>query len=146
PVGEQIGPYWIESRLGAGGMGVVYKARDERLGRLVAIKFLAGSSKTSLDRFRKEARAASALNHPNNCTVHDVGEHVSGPYIVMELVEGPTLAEKLEEGTPEFEYILDVATQVAGGVAAAHEKGIVHRDLKPSNIKIKADGTVKILD
>ena len=143
-VGSRVGPYEIAAEIGAGGMGVVYRARDTRLGRDVAIKL---SAERFSDRFEREARAVAALNHPNICTLHDVGPD----YLVMELVEGETLAEMLAQrprsspGLP-FEEVLRLVRQIASALEAAHEKGIVHRDLKPGNIKITADGTVKVLD
>jgi tRNA A-37 threonylcarbamoyl transferase component Bud32 len=137
--GAHLGPYEIEERLGAGGMGQVYKARDTRLGRHVAIKVL---TEEFSGRFEREARAISALNHPNICTLHDVGPD----YLVMELIEGPTLEERMKRGALPLEKTLEIAWQVAGALEAAHERGIIHRDLKPANIKIAADGTVKVLD
>jgi eukaryotic-like serine/threonine-protein kinase len=137
--GTQLGPYRIEALLGAGGMGRVYQSHDTRLGRTVALKV----SRVEFNaRFEREARAVAALNHPNVCTIHDVGPN----YLVMELVEGPTLADRIKEGTIPLEEALRIARQIADALEAAHEKGIVHRDLKPGNIKIKPDGTVKVLD
>jgi len=137
--GTQLGPYRIEALLGAGGMGQVYQSHDTRLGRTVALKL----SRVEFNaRFEREARAVAALNHPNVCTIHDVGPN----YLVMELVEGPTLADRIKEGTIPLEEALRIARQIADALEAAHEKGIVHRDLKPGNIKIKPDGTVKVLD
>jgi Tol biopolymer transport system component/tRNA A-37 threonylcarbamoyl transferase component Bud32 len=137
--GDLFGPYRIESLLGAGGMGQVYKARDTRLGRAVAVKI---SSQQFSERFEREARTISSLNHPNICTLHDVGPN----YLVMELVEGPTLAERIKRGPIALEEALRIAKQIADALEAAHEKGIVHRDLKPANIKIRLDGSVKVLD
>lgn len=137
--GTRLGPYRIESSLGAGGMGEVYQARDTRLNRTVAIKIL---KEQFSDRFEREARAIAALNHPNICTLHDVGPN----YLVMELVEGRTLAERIAEGAIPFQEALGIAGQIADALAAAHEKGIVHRDLKPANIKITSASTVKVLD
>ena len=125
--------------LGAGGMGRVYQAHDTRLGRTVALKI---SRVEFNERFEREARAVAALNHPNVCTIHDVGPN----YLVMELVEGPTLSDRMKEGPIPLEEALRIARQIADALEAAHEKGIVHRDLKPGNIKIKPDGTVKVLD
>ena len=147
--GARLGPYEILSPLGAGGMGEVYRARDTRLGRMVAIKVLPGalsSDKERLRRFEQEARAASALNHPNIVTVHDIGEVDSGPYIAMELVEGKTVRELIGSGPLPVRKLLAVAAQVAEGLAKAHSAGIVHRDLKPENVMVSADGFVKILD
>jgi Tol biopolymer transport system component len=137
--GVQLGPYKIEAPIGAGGMGHVYRARDTRLGRDVAVKV---STERFSDRFEREARAVAALNHPNICTLHDVGPD----YLVMELVEGVTLAERIKHGAIPLEDALAIARQIADALEAAHEKGIVHRDLKPGNIKIKPDGSVKVLD
>ncbi len=137
--GDLLGPYKIESLLGAGGMGQVYKARDTRLGRTVAIKI---SSQQFSDRFEREARTISSLNHPNVCTLHDIGPN----YLVMELVEGPTLADRIARGPVPLDEAIAVAKQIAAALEAAHEKGIVHRDLKPANIKIRPDGSVKVLD
>jgi serine/threonine-protein kinase len=137
--GAKLGPYEIERLLGAGGMGQVYKARDTRLGRHVAVKVL---TEEFSSQFEREARAISALNHPNICTLHDVGPN----YLVMELVEGPTLAERMSRGAAPLEEALEIAWQVAGALQAAHDRGIIHRDLKPANIKITPDGVVKVLD
>src|SRR5688572_11346024 len=137
--GTLLGPYRIEGVLGAGGMGRVYKAVDTRLDRPVAIKT---SDARFTERFALEARAISALNHPNVCTLYDVGPN----YLVMELIDGQTLAHRLAAGPLELGEALDIAKQVAGALEAAHEKGIVHRDLKPANISITAGGTVKVLD
>src|SRR6202165_6241792 len=120
-------------------MGEVYRARDTRLNREVAVKV---SAEQFSERFEREARAIASLNHPNICHLYDVGPN----YLVMELVEGPTLAERIKEGAIPLEEALAIARQVADAVEAAHEKGIVHRDLKPGKIKIKSDGTVKVLD
>src|SRR4030095_16196095 len=124
---------------GAGGMGRVYQSQDTRLGRSVALKI---SRVEFNERFAREARAVAALNHPNICTIHDVGPN----YLVMELLEGPTLSDRMKEGPIPLEEALRIARQIADALEAAHEKGIVHRDLKPGNIKIKPDGTVKVLD
>ena len=137
--GAQIGPYKIEAALGAGGMGEVYRAVDTRLKRTVAIKI---AKENFGERFEREARAIAALNHPNICTLYDIGPN----YLVMELIEGPTLAERIQQGRLPVEEALGIAHQIADALEAAHEKGIVHRDLKPGNIKIKPDGTVKVLD
>src|SRR5216683_6986034 len=137
--GAKLGPYEIVSAIGRGGMGEVWKARDTRLGRDVAIKI---SAQQFGARFEVEARAIAALNHPNICTLHDVGPN----YLVMELVEGPTLAERIGESAIPVDEALGIAGQIADALEAAHEKGITHRDLKPGNVKIKPDGTVKVLD
>ena len=147
--GMQIGPYEILSPLGAGGMGEVYRARDARLNRQVAIKVLPASFATDEDRLRRfeqEALATSALNHPNILTVHDFGTHEGSPYIVAELLEGEELREQLNEGELTLRKAIDYAQQIASGLAAAHAKGIVHRDLKPENVFITSDGRLKILD
>jgi serine/threonine-protein kinase len=137
--GTRLGPYEILSALGAGGMGEVYRARDPRMGREVAIKV---SAERFSDRFDREVRAVAALNHANICLIYDVGPN----YLVMELIEGPTLADRIKGGAVPLEEALTIAHQIADALEAAHEKGIVHRDLKPANIKIKTDGTVKVLD
>jgi serine/threonine protein kinase len=145
----KLGPYEIVAPLGAGGMGEVYRARDPRLGREVAIKVLPTSFCSDLDRLRRfeqEARAAGALNHPNILAVYDVGSHEGAPYLVTELLEGVTLRERLAGGPLSPREAIEFAVQVAHGLAAAHEKGIVHRDLKPENIFICRDGHAKILD
>src|SRR6185436_2559249 len=136
------------SPVGAGGMGEVYRARDTRLARDVAIKVLpAGiTDPDRLARFEQEARAAAALNHPNILAVFDIGAHDAAPYIVMELLEGETLRERLEAGPLPARKAIDYAVQIARGLAAAHEKGIVHRDVKPENVFITSDDRVKILD
>jgi len=139
PVGERLGPYEILAPIGAGGMGDVYSARDTRLHRDVAIKV---SQERFTERFELEARAIAALNHPNVCHLYDVEAN----YLVMELVDGPTLAERLKQGAIPVDEALNIARQIADALEAAHEKGIVHRDLKPGNIKIRRDGTVKVLD
>ncbi|HSB10874.1 MAG TPA: protein kinase [Blastocatellia bacterium] len=147
--GTKVGPYEILSQLGAGGMGEVYRARDTRLNRDVAIKVLPASfaaDEDRLRRFEQEAQATSALNHPNILTVHDFGTHEGAPYIVAELLEGEELRESLSHGAIPPRKAIAYATQIASGLAAAHDKGIVHRDLKPENVFITADGRVKILD
>src|SRR5215470_10558044 len=146
-VGTKFGPYELQAPLGAGGMGEVYRARDTRLGRDVAIKVLPSSLVVELDRlhrFEQEACAAGALNHPNILVVHHIDTHEGAPYIVSELLEGETLRKRVS-GTPMAQRrAIDYASQIAHGLAAAHEKGIVHRDLKPDNIFITNDGRVKI--
>jgi eukaryotic-like serine/threonine-protein kinase len=147
--GTRLGPYEILSTLGSGGMGVVYRARDNRLGREVAIKVLpteVAGDHDRLHRFEKEARAVSALNHPNIVDVHDIGTHQGLPFIVCELLEGETLRRLLSAGPIPIPRALEYATQVATGLAAAHDKGIVHRDLKPENVFVTEDERVKILD
>src|SRR2546426_850517 len=147
--GSKLGPYEIIALLGAGGMGEVYRARDPRLEREVAIKVLPSSFSCDPDRLRRfehEARAAGALNHPNILVVYDVGTGDGAPYLVTELLEGATLRERLDVGPLPPRKAVDYAVQVAHGLGAAHDKGIVHRDLKPENIFICRDGRVKILD
>ena len=149
PAGTRLGPYEILSPLGAGGMGEVYRARDERLKRDVAIKVLpAGVSNDAdrLRRFEQEAQAAGALNHPNITAVYDIGRHDGAPYVVQELLEGETLGAELDGGNFAPRRAIDYAIQIAQGLSAAHEKGIVHRDLKPENLFVTRDGRVKILD
>ena len=147
--GTKLGPYDIESLLGAGGMGEVYRARDARLNRTVAIKVLPKAFSADADRlqrFTQEARAAAALNHPNILSIFDIGEADGAPYIVSELLEGTTLRELVRNGPLPVRKAIDCALQTARGLAAAHDKGIVHRDLKPENIFVTDDGRVKILD
>ena len=146
---DRLGHYVISALLGAGGMGEVYRATDTRLGREVAIKVLPGDLETDperLRRFEREARAASALNHPNIVTIHDIDEHEGRHYIAMELIEGRTLREILEEGELPLPQIVSLTRQVAEGLAKAHGAGIIHRDLKPENVMVTDDGLVKILD
>ncbi len=147
--GTRLGSYEVLAPLGAGGMGEVYRARDTRLGRDVAIKVLPASFASDperLRRFEQEARAVAALNHPNILAVYDIGTEAGAPFLVTELLEGETLRERLKEGPLPVRKAVEVAVQTARGVAAAHEKGITHRDLKPANIFLTADGRVKILD
>src|ERR1700682_2743852 len=147
--GTKLGPYDIQSLLGAVGMGEVYRARDARLDRIVAIKVLPTSYSAEaerLQRFVQEARAAAALNHPNILSIFDIGEERGAPYIVSELLEGQTLRERIRSGALSSRKAIDYALQVARGLAAAHEKGIVHRDLKPENLFLTNDDRVKILD
>ncbi len=147
--GTRLGPYEILSPLGAGGMGEVYRARDERLKRDVAVKVLPASYSQDADRLRRfeqEAQAAGALNHPNITAVYDLGTHDGAPYIVTELLEGETLRARLAGGGLAIRRVIDYAVQIARGLAAAHEKGIIHRDLKPENVFLTKDGRIKILD
>ena len=147
--GTHLGRYEIRSQIGAGGMGEVYRARDEKLNRDVAIKVLPSALSQDADRLRRfeqEAQAAGALNHPNILAVYDVGMHDSAPYIVSELLEGEELREQLNDGSLPQRKALDYAQQIAQGLAAAHERGITHRDLKPENLFVTTDGRVKILD
>ena len=146
--GATLGPYEILAKIGAGGMGEVYRARDTRLGRDVAVKIVRprlSADSEQLRRFEQEARAASQLNHPNILVVHDLGSHEGSPYIVSELLEGESLREKLGAPLPPKKAV-EYALHVAHGLAAAHEKGIVHRDLKPENLFVTKDGRIKILD
>jgi eukaryotic-like serine/threonine-protein kinase len=137
--GSKLGPYEIVAPLGAGGMGEVYRAHVPRVGREVGIKV---SAEQFTDRFEREIRAVVSLNHSNICTLYDVGPN----YLVMKLIEGPTLADRIKQGAISLEESLEIVRQIADALESAHEKGIVHRDLKPANIKIKPDGAVKVLD
>ena len=146
--GSRIGPYQIVGRLGAGGMGEVYRARDPRLDRSVAVKVLTssrGSTPEELERFEREARAIARVSHPNICTVYDVGQDAGVPFLVMELLEGETLAERVLRGPVPIDAALAIATQIAEALDELHSKGVVHRDLKPSNVMLTAGG-VKLLD
>ncbi len=147
--GIRVGPYEIVAQIGAGGMGEVYRARDTRLGRDVAIKVLPvefAADPDRLRRFEQEARAVAALDHPNILAIHDIGTHDGAPYIVTELLEGESLRERLSSGALPVRRAVEVVVQIAQGLAAAHEKGIVHRDVKPGNVFVTRDGHVKILD
>src|SRR5262245_33230126 len=146
--GSRLGPYEIVGLLGSGGMGEVYRARDPRLDREVAIKVLPDgvADRQHLHRFEQEARAAGALNHPGVLAVYDVGTDHGAPYVVSELLEGQTLRVHLDGGPLPLHKAVDLALQIARGLGAAHDKGIVHRDLKPQNIFITEDGRAKILD
>jgi Tol biopolymer transport system component len=147
--GTKLGPYEIQSPLGAGGMGEVYRARDTRLGRDVAIKVLPEALANDADRLRRfeqEARTIAALNHPNILGIHDIGAHNGAPFLVSECLEGQTLREKLKSGPLPVRLAIEYALGMAQGLAAAHEKGIVHRDLKPENVFVTRDGRVKVLD
>src|SRR5439155_13617423 len=147
-VGKRLGPYEIVAPIGSGGMGEVWRARDTRIGREVAIKVLPPAfalDRDRLRRFEQEVRAAGTINHPNLITIYDMGTDNGAPYLVMELLDGGTLRDRIEGGL-SVRKAVDYSVQIANGLAAAHEKVIVHRDLKPENIFITKDGRVKILD
>src|ERR1700720_1080989 len=147
--GTKLGPYEIQSPIGAGGMGEVYRARDTRLGREIALKILPESfarENDRLHRFEQEARAIAALNHPNILAVFDIGQHNGSPFLVSELLEGESLRAVLDGGAVPQRKTIEYGVQIAQGLAAAHDKGIVHRDLKPENVFVTKDGRVKILD
>src|SRR5215204_1403474 len=147
--GTRLGPYEVISSLGAGGMGEVYRARDTRLGRHVAVKVLpAGASgdTATLQRFHREARVISALSHPHICPLFDIGEQDGRAFLVMECLEGETLASALRRRGPPLDHCMRIAAQIADGLAHAHAANIIHRDLKPGNVMVLLDGSVKILD
>src|SRR5205807_4819218 len=147
--GTKLGRYEIRSKIGAGGMGEVYLAQDTKLDRKVALKILPADVAAHADRMKRfvqEAKAASALNHPNILTIHEIDQTDSGHFIATEFIDGETLRERLRNAPMKLGEVLDVAAQIASALAAAHAAGIIHRDIKPENVMLRRDGIVKVLD